>query len=295
MSNWAVLVCGGTPGDFYGHADKRPWPDMGQQVSFFEALGKVYDSLESELGADHIIVIAGLKQVRAWLEVCASRGYPPPSNPADEERCKAFYKVTTENVEERKQMWAARLQTVLTSCSRIIQRGGADYDGTLVNPATVCDILRGHPVPGGSGRQIPEHGVNNVFLWLTSHGGHHAVSIGEQEDPESKTKVKPVPINPGDRPCDVCHEPHNNMNKTYSHGHSSLATREWFIQFGHRAPDLSMYGPITTAGWNMDPKSSPMQISPLTRLYWQQMFAALQDAWSQDPGRQVILLLQFDC
>ena len=87
-------------------------------------------------------------------------------------------------------------------------------------------------------------------MQVTSHGGHHAVSIGEEPDTETEGKTKPILKDPANIICDICSQPHNELDhqtglkREYSHGHSSLRTREWFVQFGHRAPDASLYDTV---------------------------------------------------
>ena len=77
---------------------------MGQQVSFFQALGSVYNSLEVQLGAERIIVIASLSDVECWLEKCAERGYPL-CEPEHEEMCKKYYNITEEKLAAKQQFY----------------------------------------------------------------------------------------------------------------------------------------------------------------------------------------------
>ena len=283
--NYAVLIAGGEPGDFFGKYQKRTWADMGQQVSFFESLGLVYAALLQELGADKIIVIASIRQVCDWLELCADRGYPP-CDLCDETACRLYYRVTEENLDDKKKMWGERLAGVRQSCAAILASGGPDYDGEMVNAATVCNVLRGQSVPGGSGRVLPAVGVNSVFVWVTSHGGHHAVSVGQQTDSSHTNKclcpptdpicTRPIPVDPGDRKCDVCGEAHTVQDHVYSHGHSSLQTREGYATPTSApinllqptvAPNLrQLLLPQSTPTGLLQPASNLLLLPPLTCL-----------------------------
>lgn len=49
-----------------------------------------------------------------------------------------------------------------------------------------------------------------------------------------------------------------------NHYHSSLATREWAFQMPHRAPDLSIYGPVS---WKYSSFDDPRGL-----LMWQHLF-----------------------
>jgi len=155
--------------------------------------------------------------------------------------------------------------------------------------------LKSNPRPGSTKRPVvPRKGVKTVFLWTNTHGGHHAVSVGIEQDTkavEGERKMKPKPIDPGKIVCDICRKPH--LKKSVSHDHSSLKTREWFMLMPHRTPNKSLYQHVSTAGHVMDFDADPHLPSPLQRFYWQHVFQVVHDIQVCDPGRIFICLYQF--
>lgn len=282
---YAVLVASGTPGDV-GAPKKRPWPDLGQIVSFLENMGVVYRYFSRWVGPERIITIGMLDSTIRWLERCVERGHPP-CLPEHLEACKAYYRITDDaRLEKKKNHYSTQLANLKAACRPILDAGGTDYDGDLVNPQTVVQVLTGE-APHGR-KCVPKTGARSMFLWFNMHGSDHAVSVGVDE------KGKPIKIQPGDRKCDVCNKPHlPKLEKNYSHGHSTLATREWYMLMSHRSRDEKMYEYVSTAGHNMDPASPIHESSPLSRFYWQHMFRAIHKVQKSDPGRAVVCLYQF--
>eukprot|EP01063_Lacrimia_lanifica_P032874 TRINITY_DN56_c0_g4_i1.p1 TRINITY_DN56_c0_g4~~TRINITY_DN56_c0_g4_i1.p1 ORF type:complete len:479 (+),score=179.22 TRINITY_DN56_c0_g4_i1:168-1439(+) len=298
MASWAVLIVGGTPGETHG-IEKRPWADPGQQVSFFETLGAVYQQMEQRLGRDRVIVMAGLGWVLQWLDEAAVLGHPP-CLPEHLEHCLEFNKVTDPAKREAKrEFYRERAAKVRRACAVLLRNGGADYDNDRLDPETVTNVLAGEAM-GERDRVVPKEGVRSNFVWFTTHGGYHAVSVGHEPNEEGESK--PTRIDPLDRICDVCHQPHvltedeAENKRRYDHEHSSLRTLEWFMLFPQRAKSLAKYGCVTTAGRDMTPpdfmdSTQHTKLSPLTCLYWQQVFSAISDGCIQ--GRDTVLLYQF--
>eukprot|EP01059_Diplonema_ambulator_P022353 TRINITY_DN3763_c0_g2_i1.p1 TRINITY_DN3763_c0_g2~~TRINITY_DN3763_c0_g2_i1.p1 ORF type:complete len:430 (+),score=131.94 TRINITY_DN3763_c0_g2_i1:62-1351(+) len=298
--SWAVLIVGGTPGEAYG-IDKRPWPDLGQQVSFLQTLGEVYSTLSRTMGKDRIIVIAGVRGVLNWLDASAELGHPP-CEPQHLEFCLKHTRVEDPaRLEQQKKLYKERAATIRESCKELIEAGGPDYDYERISPDTIVHVLSGDPIMEGD-RVVPKEGVGSMFVWFTTHGGHHSVAVGDTKwvegdpvHPVSSDGRRPVVIDTKGRVCDVCKAPHE-VGQEYDHEHSSLRTREWFMLMPQRARDASTYGPVTHAGRDMDlpssvPTSSMGKISPLTCLYWQQVVSAIAPGCIQ--GRRVVLLYQF--
>eukprot|EP01060_Flectonema_neradi_P013428 TRINITY_DN2018_c0_g1_i1.p1 TRINITY_DN2018_c0_g1~~TRINITY_DN2018_c0_g1_i1.p1 ORF type:complete len:459 (+),score=29.78 TRINITY_DN2018_c0_g1_i1:88-1377(+) len=299
--SWALLVVGGTPGETYGY-DKRPWPDPGQQVSFLQTLGTVYSSLVESMGKDRVIVVAGLQYVLDWLDEAAKIGHPPCEE-HQIEQCIAYTRVgDPAKLEEQKQLYKSRAEMVRTSCRELLENGGADYDGERVSPDIVLSILSGRRTSRQSetDRVIPQTGVDSVFVWLTTHGGHHSVAVGvsewrqgDPEYPKTSTNKVPVRIETNIRPCDLCGNPHIK-DEQYDHEHSSLRTREWFMLMPRRSADPSSYGHVTHAGRDMDVNpvtENAGGMSPLTCIYWQQVVSAIAPGCQS--GRKIVMLYQF--
>lgn len=268
--NWAVLVCGGTRAAFYG-LPARPWMDLGGEVSLLVTLGGVYSQLSRELGPEHVIVIAGLESARCWLRGMADRGYSIPSDPKHLEAAKAFYG----DLEESKVKWQRRLEELEEACADLIAAGGADYDGADVNPTSVLEVLGG---TGRAGRVLPRVGVSGLFLWVTTHGSSHPISIGVSHAPDGK--MLPVPI-ADEKECEQS---------------ESLDANEWFWIMPHRASDPAAYGFVRLAGYTIDPDADPAAEHshlPLFVVYWQQVFEVLNSTLQRDPGRRVAAFYQF--
>ena len=300
MSAWAVLVVGGTPGEAFGHAD-RPWPDPGQQVSFLQTLGKVYRDLATTIGPERIVVIAGLNSALRWLDRASELGHPP-CEPEQLEFCLAHTRVEDpQRRQEQKAKYRERADAVRVACRELLEHGGADYDDDRLRPDVVCSVLAGNPQRPGD-RVVPKEGVGSLFVWFTSHGGHHAVAVGETEwqegdpnYPRTPQGTRPLRIPTYDKPCDMCASPHDEEEQ-YDHEHSSLRTREWFMLMPHRSTDMGTYGPVTTAGRDMvlphvTSSADVAKVSPLACLYWQQVVAAIAPGCIA--GRKTVMLYQF--
>lgn len=262
-------------------------------------LGEVYDKLLPEYTAERIVVIAGLESLMQWLAQTAKRGYPE-CEPEHATACKRASGVSEgdTNLDEKKKFWRSQLNQVERACATLIANGGADYDHELVNPSTVIGVLTGasprrpmFTLPGDNPplpKVVPVQGVRSMFVWITTHGGHHEVSLGK--DTETN---KPIPVAPLDGSvCGVCEQVHNTSHE-YDHPHSSLRTREWFMLFPHRTQDSELHQCVAHAGRNMNRETPPGEPSPMSCLYWQHLFQVYNAILAQDPGRPMVTLHQF--
>ncbi len=103
---WAVLVGGDAPGATH----------HGSHVSI-DYIGRAYSVLKRRLGSrDRIIVIAQVREVADWYATKADM---------------------------KKQLWIDKKKNFDATCGELLADGGADYDGTDVNPATVIRVLKG--------------------------------------------------------------------------------------------------------------------------------------------------------
>jgi len=170
--------------------------------------------------------------------------------------------------------WSARLTELERSCEELISRGGADYDGQDVNPTTVLEVLAGN----GSSRVLPRVGVASLFLWVTTHGSAHPISVGIQTTPDGHER--PVPI----------------ADEAVCEQSASLDENEWFWIMPHRARDPSGYQFIRFAGYTIDPDADPAADHPhlpLYVVYWQQVFQVLHAMHERDAGRRIVVFYQF--
>mmetsp|Transcript_102330 Transcript_102330/g.177909 ORF Transcript_102330/g.177909 Transcript_102330/m.177909 type:complete len:648 (+) Transcript_102330:1-1944(+) len=269
--SWAVLVCGGARGSYYG-TPSRPWRDFGGEIALLGTLGQVYAQMAQELGPQNVIVIAGLQSVRDWLRGMASLGYSEPFNSKDTEASKAYYG----DSEKAKESWRRRLQLLEEACAVLLANGGADYDGLAVNPTTVLRVLAGDLE--AAGRVVPRHGVTSLYFWVTTHGSAHPISIDKKSTPDGGEE--PVPID--DRA--VCETS------------CSLDANEWFWIMPHSATDLRPYDFVRLAGYTLDVEADPAAAHPhmpLFVVYWQQIFGVLHRMLELDPKRHIVTFYQF--
>lgn len=277
--NWAILVCGGTRGAYYG-TPERPWRDLGGEIALLITLGHVYAQMACELGPEHVIVIAGMESAREWLRGMAAHGYSKPHDAQHVESSKMFYsKAFNGDLEQSRRTWQSRLDELEKACRVLIENGGADYDGSAVNPTTILHVLSGDAKSGigSGGRVLPSEGVASLFFWVTTHGSAHPISIGSRE---TAGKEEPVPIH--DR--EVCEES------------DSLDANEWFWVMPHQATDLNPYAYVRLAGYTLDTKADPAAAHahlPLYVVYWQQVFAVLHRTMQLNPDRRVVAFYQF--
>jgi len=65
------------------------------------------------------------------------------------------------------------------SCALLLKEGGADYDHTDVNPATVLNVLTGRrfrsSATGTEGKVVPADHAGPIFIGIYSHGDSHSV------------------------------------------------------------------------------------------------------------------------
>ena len=107
QKSWAVLVAGG---------DNSAATTMGSEMGYLPHLLQVCDAfniLQRHMERDHIIVIARVRAIQAFLFDAA----PNASEPWRKSKQEEF----------------------LESCSNLNADGGADYDDAQVNPTTVVD------------------------------------------------------------------------------------------------------------------------------------------------------------
>eukprot|EP00656_Telonema_subtile_P054878 TRINITY_DN8300_c0_g1_i1.p1 TRINITY_DN8300_c0_g1~~TRINITY_DN8300_c0_g1_i1.p1 ORF type:complete len:506 (+),score=139.01 TRINITY_DN8300_c0_g1_i1:134-1651(+) len=267
---WAVLICGGARSSQYGNSVRR-WRDLGGDIPFLLTLGGVYDQLASELGSERTVVIAGLADAIEWLQGMAELGYSEPFDPADRQASMAYYG----DAAQSKRKWAARLLELQHRCATLLEAGGADYDHTDVNPTTILRVLSGDTAAGG--KVVPHSGVRSLFLWVTTHGSAHPISVDVKHGDGAS---QPVPIAPEEE-CDQS---------------ASLDLSEWFFICPHRATDERPYGFVRAAGYPMCPTTDPSgehDHLPLFCVYWSQMFRVLHLMQQREPQRRVVCFYQF--
>eukprot|EP00639_Heterosigma_akashiwo_P011137 CAMPEP_0206368690 /NCGR_PEP_ID=MMETSP0294-20121207/4820_1 /ASSEMBLY_ACC=CAM_ASM_000327 /TAXON_ID=39354 /ORGANISM="Heterosigma akashiwo, Strain CCMP2393" /LENGTH=450 /DNA_ID=CAMNT_0053815239 /DNA_START=175 /DNA_END=1527 /DNA_ORIENTATION=+ len=75
-----------------------------------------------------------------------------------------------------------QLDRTTTNCSRLIEEGGADYDGELVNPGTVWHVLLGSEQdPENLFSKIVPEDASAIFFAIYSHGDSHPSTSRSKE------------------------------------------------------------------------------------------------------------------
>lgn len=161
--SWLVIV-GGEHGGIMREDPRgtRPGPFLAGHASL-QWVGIAFERLLPFFGRERIIVVAQLQETLNWLREASSS------------------EVAAERLAGRTSllpMLRSRLVDFERDCARLLQEGGADYDGEAVNPATLVGILSGDA--GVGGRVLPTCGVANVTLLLVSHGHAHPSFDGAQ-------------------------------------------------------------------------------------------------------------------
>ena len=155
---WLMLV-GGEHGtrmrpDYRG---TRPGPYLAGHCSL-QWVGQVYSRLLPFFGRDRVLVVAQLRETLDWLTEASK----------DAE--------AAERLAGRASLLPMLRQQLLEtteSCRELLENGGADYDGSDVNPATILRVLRGDAGDAGTKPVIPSRGVKSILLILISHGHAH--------------------------------------------------------------------------------------------------------------------------
>jgi hypothetical protein len=142
------VLCGGEASELVGEL----------QHTSIVYLGRAYEELRTAgVPRDHIIVIGSLDEYRTFL-----RGGVPGLPDI----------VTTR-----------QLEATDMSCRRLLAEGGADYDYTDVNPATLRRVLLGI----GPGKAVPTD-CTSLFFALYSHGDKHQSLAGEESEEPMKNE-----------------------------------------------------------------------------------------------------------
>jgi len=222
-------------------------------------IGKAYAQHVDYFGRDHVIVIANLQEVTTWLEEASRLGEPRYSD--------------FKTQEESAVCWGQVLQSMNTSCSRLIADGGADYDFDTVNPSTVMRVLMGDG--RGSEKVIPKADGGTVLLGIFSHGWSHTTTDAQFQKEYASILEHRVR-------CDVCGRPHEGSE---THEHSSLATREWFVHLPYQTPEVDRHMYEFT--------SYQVPKDPHSLLYSQHLVQAYHALVMQSPSRRIVSVYNF--
>ena len=147
-----------------------------------------------------------------------------------------------------------RLADTRRDCAVLMAHGGADYDGKDVHPASVLHVIAG-AAEAADGRPVVPASATSVFVLLNSHGNAHPRFV--------------------DRP--------------------DAGLDEHYIHFPHPCPEVheSLYDGVAWRGDANVNTTTPFGPKKFRwRLYATQIFQALLQSFSINPGRQVVLLNQ---
>eukprot|EP00929_Paragymnodinium_shiwhaense_P095678 TRINITY_DN56922_c0_g1_i3.p1 TRINITY_DN56922_c0_g1~~TRINITY_DN56922_c0_g1_i3.p1 ORF type:complete len:471 (-),score=75.96 TRINITY_DN56922_c0_g1_i3:167-1579(-) len=240
---WLVLIGGEHGGIMRKDAKKtRPGPYLAGHCSL-QWIGITYSRLVDFFGRDRTIVITQLQETLEWLREASK----------DEEHAQRLAGRAT-----HMPMLKRRLSETERDCARLIEEGGADYDGASVNPSTVLDVLRGHAranADGSTCKVVPQKDVGSVVVVFISHGHAHPAGGG-----------------------------------TRNH--------EWYMHFPHPVPDAAVgdYDVVSYEGFSeVDPYPDWDWGLPKWRwrLYSQMLFKAHHEVLERTPRRRLVLLHQF--
>lgn len=177
---WLVLVGGEYGGMMRPDAKgQRPGPYFAGHCSL-NWIGIAYERLLPYFGRDRIIVIAQLKESLDWLEAAAV-------DEASAERLAGKASLLS--------MLRSKLAETQEACAKLIEDGGAHYDGAAVNAATVLRVIRGDSAAGG--RVVPPTGVRSMMLVMVSHGHCHPAGPGSRH--HEWYMHMPYPVSPEDQ------------------------------------------------------------------------------------------------
>eukprot|EP00929_Paragymnodinium_shiwhaense_P095680 TRINITY_DN56922_c0_g1_i6.p1 TRINITY_DN56922_c0_g1~~TRINITY_DN56922_c0_g1_i6.p1 ORF type:complete len:376 (-),score=59.99 TRINITY_DN56922_c0_g1_i6:243-1370(-) len=178
---WLVLIGGEHGGIMRKDAKKtRPGPYLAGHCSL-QWIGITYSRLVDFFGRDRTIVITQLQETLEWLREASK----------DEEHAQRLAGRAT-----HMPMLKRRLSETERDCARLIEEGGADYDGASVNPSTVLDVLRGHAranADGSTCKVVPQKDVGSVVVVFISHGHAHPAGGGTRNHEWYMHFPHPVP------------------------------------------------------------------------------------------------------
>ena len=218
--------------------------NMGTNHCSMEHVGSAFDALRAiGVRRERIIVIAQIEERREWLRKAVASGTPRCISAAVAGEVALGPEAA---LEASRTIYRRKLATLERYCGRLIEEGGADYDGTLVNPETVVHVLTaalgdGPPLLGGP---IVPRDCAGIALMIYSHGSFHETAAHDSDYWRHLMATTP---------CDVCGQPHPLPRPPApaeegaaaaavaegpqpDHEHVSLRTNEWYIHMPHSAP-----------------------------------------------------------
>lgn len=185
---WVVLVGGETASIRYAdQGGKRPGAWFGGHSSL-QSIGRAYEMLVPIFGRDRIIVIAQVRETLEWLEAAT----------ASADACLALC-----GSPKYLPMLQLKLADTRRDCACLLADGGADYDHTDVNPATIVRVITGRP-HGDVQRVVPKgaQACGASMLLMFSHGTAHPrrpPPLDDDEGDEEHYMQMPHPVPDGDR------------------------------------------------------------------------------------------------
>ena len=155
--HWVVLIGGEFGGVMRQDAARtRPGAWLGAHTSL-QSIGRAFEALLPTVSRERIIVVAQVRETLEWLEsACAS-----------DKACECVA-----GAARFRPMLLERLANTRRDCAMLLRYGGADYDSTDVNAATVLRVLSGDAAAMGGRPVIPPQ-CTSVHILLYSHGNAH--------------------------------------------------------------------------------------------------------------------------
>jgi hypothetical protein len=146
-NSWVILVGGehyGSLGHFGGHTSIIP-------------VGVAYSIVRKYVPRERIIVIAQVTECHQWHEQDISAKVAGITDPT--------------RIAKQSEMWEEKKQSFLRFLGPIIEEGGADYDGNMVNFETLFHVLLGERSPQyNKVIEYNPNGKTKVFLSMFGHG-----------------------------------------------------------------------------------------------------------------------------
>ncbi|KAK3233967.1 hypothetical protein CYMTET_55762 [Cymbomonas tetramitiformis] len=245
---WVVLVGGEAASVMHrDRAGTRAGAYLGGHSSL-QQIGRAYAALVPWVGRERIIVMVQLQETLDWLRAAT----------ASEAACEAMA--------GRISLLPAlqhRLRATEEDCTQLIADGGADYDGSQVNPAQLLRVLLGEARHTGE-KAVPQEGVGALTLIISSHGNAH-----EAHPASTREDGTLVPAR---------HD-------------------EWYCHFPHPSPleDDHLYNVVSYHGSPAPAPESVQWNQPRHRyrLYSTMLFQAYHRMLARSPARRLVLLYQF--
>lgn len=176
-------------------------------------IGQAYDRLRKHFPRSQIIVIAQLAETLAHLSKSAETG---ESRIAPEGSCEPA---------ASRALWQFHRDLVRHACEKLLEEGGAQYDGVSVNAGTILSVLLGESINVAGNVVVPRIGCSSVHLAVYSHGDMHGTTALAEHVV----------------PCDVCGSPHA-CSEFVDHEHESQFSQEWYLHMPHpshrKTPEL---------------------------------------------------------